>query len=245
MKKELKIYGHHAVLEAIESGESIEKIYLQKDIQSDTVSNLERLIKKNGISKSVVPIEKLERLSKKNNHQGVVATLSPITYADFNNTIETVMQQKEKPLFLLLDQLTDVRNFGAIIRTAECCGVDAIIIPKSGSAPINSETVKTSAGAVFNIPICKVDHLKDAIFYLKSSDINIIAASEKSTETVFDLDLNQPIALVMGSEGKGVSTGVLKLCDNRARLPIKGTISSLNVSVACGAILYEVLRQQA
>ena len=245
MKKELKIYGLHAVLEAIESGESIEKIYLQKDIQSDTVSNLERLIKKNGISKSVVPIEKLERLSKKNNHQGVVATLSPITYADFNNTIETVMQQKEKPLFLLLDQLTDVRNFGAIIRTAECCGVDAIIIPKSGSAPINSETVKTSAGAVFNIPICKVDHLKDAIFYLKSSDINIIAASEKSTETVFDLDLNQPIALVMGSEGKGVSTGVLKLCDNRARLPIKGTISSLNVSVACGAILYEVLRQQA
>lgn len=244
MKKELKIYGHHAVLEAIESGESIEKIYLQKDIQSDTVSNLERLIKKNGISKSVVPIEKLERLSKKNNHQGVVATLSPITYADFNNTIETVMQQKEKPLFLLLDQLTDVRNFGAIIRTAECCGVDAIIIPKSGSAPINSETVKTSAGAVFNIPICKVDHLKDAIFYLKSSDINIIAASEKSTETVFDLDLNQPIALVMGSEGKGVSTGVLKLCDNRARLPIKGTISSLNVSVACGAILYEVLRQK-
>lgn len=244
MKKELKIYGIHAVLEAIESGESIEKVYLQKDIESDVFSNLEKQIKRKGISKSVVPIEKLERLSKQNNHQGVVATLSPISYADFNDTTEKILSEKEAPLFLLLDQLSDVRNFGAIIRTAECCGVDAIIIPKTGSAPINSETVKTSAGAVFNIPICKVDHLKDSIFYLKSSGITIIAASEKSEETVYSLNLKQPLALVMGSEGKGVSSGVLKLCDFNARLPIQGTIKSLNVSVACGALLYEILRQR-
>ena len=145
----------------------------------------------------------------------------------------------------LLDQLTDVRNFGAIIRTAVCTGVDAIIVPKSGGAPVTDDTVKTSAGAIFNIPICKVDHIKDALFYLQGSGVQVVAATEKTESSVYDLDYTTPTALVMGSEGKGVTAGVLKLVDQKAKLPMTGTISSLNVSVACGAFLYEIVRQRS
>jgi 23S rRNA (guanosine2251-2'-O)-methyltransferase len=147
-------------------------------------------------------------------------------------------------LFLLLDQLSDVRNFGAIIRTAECTGVDGIIIQKSGGAPINGDTVKTSAGAVFNIPICKVDHIKDAMFYLQASDIKVIAATEKTENTIYDIDFKQGCALIMGSEDRGINPSILKLVDDKAKLPMYGSIASLNVSVACGAFLYEVVRQR-
>ena len=147
-------------------------------------------------------------------------------------------------MFLLLDQLSDVRNFGAIIRTAECTGVDGIIIQKSGGAPINGDTVKTSAGAVFNIPICKVDHIKDAMFYLQASDIKVVAATEKTENTIYDIDFKQGCALIMGSEDRGINPSILKLVDDKAKLPMYGSIASLNVSVACGAFLYEVVRQR-
>ena len=170
--------------------------------------------------------------------------MAPITFHDLDKLVTNVIQNKKNPLFLVLDQLSDVRNFGAIIRTAECTGVNGIIIPKKGSAPINGDTIKTSAGAVFNIPICKVDHIKDALFYFQASNIKTIAASEKAEITIHKTDFTKGCAIVIGSEGKGISPSVLKIIDYKAKLPMFGTIASLNVSVACGAFLYEVIRQR-
>lgn len=243
MEKHLQIFGTRAIIEAIEAGKEIDKVYLQIGVSNPLTSELNTLIKKNNINTSYVPIEKLNRLSSKN-HQGAVATISPITYHDLETVVETVLSTKEAPLFLILDHLSDVRNFGAIIRTAECTGVDGIIIPRKGGAPLNGVAVKTSAGAAFNIPIIKTDHIKDAIYHLQGSGIKVIAATEKTTETIYDLSLKEPIAIVMGREDSGVSPGVLKIVDHKAKLPLLGTIASLNVSVACGALLYEIVRQR-
>lgn len=244
MEQNTTIFGIRAIIEAIESGSSINKVYLQKGLRGDLYFQLEKLLKKNKISSSLVPTEKLDRLSKHNNHQGAVAKISPIEFHDLEELIETTLENNNTPLFLLLDQLSDVRNFGAIIRTAECTGVNGIIIQKSGSAPVNAETIKTSAGAAFKMPICKVDHIKDAIFQLQASDIKLVAATEKTEDSVFDVDFKQPVAIIMGSEHKGVSNSVLKMVDYRAKLPLLGDIESLNVSVACGAFLYECVRQR-
>lgn len=161
------------------------------------------------------------------------------------DVVQEILEEPSKtPLFLLLDQITDARNFGAIIRTAECCGVHAIIVQNKGGAPVNADTVKTSAGAVFKIPICKVNHIKDAIYYMQSSGIHVVAATEKTEDTLYEVDFKLPTALIMGSEEKGVNPSVLKIVDAKAKLPMYGTIGSLNVSVACGAFLYEILRQR-
>ncbi|SEE35846.1 23S rRNA (guanosine2251-2'-O)-methyltransferase [Tenacibaculum sp. MAR_2010_89] len=244
MEENTVIFGIRAIIEAIESGSSINKVYLQKGLRGDLFFQLEKLVKKNKISTSVVPNEKLDRLSKHSNHQGAVAKISPVEFHDLENLIETTLENTDKPLFLLLDQVSDVRNFGAIIRTAECTGVHGIIIQKGGSAPVNAETIKTSAGAAFKIPICKVDHIKDAIFQLKAADIKIVSATEKTEDSIYDINFNQPLAIIMGSEHKGVSNSVLKLSDYKAKLPLLGEIESLNVSVACGAFLYETVRQR-
>ncbi|CAL2091100.1 23S rRNA (guanosine(2251)-2'-O)-methyltransferase RlmB [Tenacibaculum sp. 190524A02b] len=244
MEDNTVIFGIRAIIEAIESGSSINKVYLQKGLRGDLFFQLEKLIKKHKISTSVVPSEKLDRLSKHNNHQGAVAKISPIEFHDLETLLEDVLANTQKPLFLLLDQLSDVRNFGAIIRTAECTGVHGIIIQKSGSAPVNAETIKTSAGAAFKVPICKVDHIKDAIFQLQAHEVKLISATEKTDDSVYDVDFNQPIAIIMGSEHKGVSNSVLKLSDYKVKLPLLGEIESLNVSVACGAFLYEAVRQR-
>lgn len=204
---------------------------------------LDTLLRKHAINISYVPIEKLNRLTK-NNHQGVVALISPIEYHDLDNLVLKVIESGKTPLFLLLDNITDVRNFGAIIRTAECTGVDGIIIPKKGGAPINGDTIKTSAGAVFKVPICKVDHIKDAMFHLQASGIKIISATEKTDKTIYDISFKEPCAIIMGSEGKGVTPSILKLSEEKVKLPMFGDIASLNVSVACGAFLYEVVRQR-
>jgi 23S rRNA (guanosine2251-2'-O)-methyltransferase len=243
MNKETKLYGIRAVLEAIEANKSLEKIFLQKRLKGDLHSKLENKIKEKNLSFSYVPVEKLNRLTI-NNHQGVVATISPISFFDLDELVTTVKNNKQNPIFIVLDQLSDVRNFGAIIRTAECTGVDGIIIPKSGSAPINGDTIKTSAGAVFNIPICKVDHIKDAIYYFNTSDIITVAATEKTENSIYDINLKKGCAIIMGSEGKGVSPSVLKIVDTKAKLPMYGKIASLNVSVACGVFLYEMVRQR-
>ncbi|MEM7486511.1 MAG: 23S rRNA (guanosine(2251)-2'-O)-methyltransferase RlmB [Bacteroidota bacterium] len=243
MQKPNQIYGIRAVIEAIDSQQPINKIFLQRGLSGELFKELEALIRKNSISASYVPVEKLNRLTR-NNHQGAIANISPVKFHNFESLVEQVLEKKKSPLFLMLDQISDVRNFGAIIRTAECTGVDGIIIPKSGAAPITDDTVKTSAGAAFKIPITKVDHLKDAIFYLQSSGIHVIAATEKSDNTVYATDFKQPCAILMGSEGKGISTSVLNLADSKAKLPLLGEIDSLNVSVACGVFLYEVVRQR-
>lgn len=205
---------------------------------------LETLIKKEKITTSFVPVEKLNRLSKNKNHQGAVAQISPIEFADLENLIETSFEKTNTPLFLILDQISDVRNFGAIIRTAECTGVNGIIIQQSGSAPINAETIKTSAGAAFRIPICRVSHIKDAIYTLQASEVKTVAATEKTEDLIYKVDFKQPIAIVMGSEHRGVNPSVLKIVDFKAKLPLLGSIDSLNVSVACGAFLYETIRQR-
>lgn len=245
MEKEIsKIFGTRSVIEAIHSGATIQKVYLQKHSQGKLSTELNELIKEHKIAMSFVPIEKLNHLSKNSNHQGVVATVSPIHFYDLESLLEKVIATKKIPLFLLLDQITDVRNFGAIIRTAECTGVDGIIIQNQGSAPLNADAIKTSAGAAFKVPICRVDHLKDALFILQASDIKLVAATEKTENTLYDINFRQPLAIVMGSEHKGVNPSILKMVDFKAKLPLLGKIASLNVSVACGAFLYEATRQR-
>lgn len=243
MKNETQIFGIRAILEAIEAGKTIDKVFLQKGVRGELFTELESKLRKEGISTSYVPSERLHRITKKN-HQGAIAQIAPVDFYDLEALTLSVFEKGDKPLFLLLDQLTDTRNFGAIIRTASCTGVHGIIVQKQGAAPINGDTVKTSAGAVFNVPICKVDHLKDAIYYLQASGIEVLAASEKANDSLYQKKLDKPIAIVMGSEGKGVSAGIIKIVDGIAKLPMQGAIASLNVSVACGAFLYEVVRQR-
>lgn len=243
MEKETTIFGIRAVIEAVKAGESIDKVFLQKGLRGDLYHELEQLLRKEGINSSYVPIEKLNRLTKKN-HQGAVAQIAPIDFYDLEDLVMNVIESGETPLFLLLDQLSDVRNFGAIVRTAECTGVSGIIVQKKGGAPVNGDAIKTSAGALFKVPICKVDHIKDAVFYLQASGINVIAATEKTNDTIYDVSFKEPCAIIMGSEGKGINPSVLKVVNAKAKLPLLGEIESLNVSVACGAFLYEVVRQR-
>ncbi len=238
------IFGLRAIIEAIHSGSTINKIYLQKGLRGNLFFELNLLIKDHKITTSFVPVEKLNRLSKNKNHQGAVAQISPVEFVDLENLVSSDMHGATPPLFIILDQVSDVRNFGAIIRTAECCGVTGIIIQQSGSAPINAETIKTSAGAAFKVPICRVNHIKDAIYTLQASNIKIVAATEKTDHTIYQINLNQPIAIVMGSEHRGINPSVLKIVDFKAKLPLLGEIDSLNVSVACGAFLYESIRQR-
>jgi 23S rRNA (guanosine2251-2'-O)-methyltransferase len=244
MKNDQQIFGIRAIIEAIQSGTVIDKVFIQKEIQSDLMKELMKVMKQKSINFSYVPVEKLNRFTSMN-HQGAVATISPIGFFNIEELVEKVIESGKTPLFLILDQLSDARNFGAIIRTAECTGVDGIIIQKQGSAPVNGDTVKTSAGAVFNIPICKVDHIKDAIFHLQGSGIKTVAATEKTDQNIYDISLNEPLAIIMGSEDRGVNPSVLKIVDEKAKLPMFGTIGSLNVSVACGAFLYETVRQRS
>ena len=243
MDNTTQVFGLRAIIEAIASGKTIDKVFLQKGLRGELFKELESLIRRESINSSYVPVEKLNRLTKQN-HQGAVANISPIAFFDLENLVLNITESGKVPLFLLLDQLSDVRNFGAIIRSAECCGVDGIIIQKKGGAPINADTVKTSAGAVFKIPICKTDHIKDAIYYLQASGINVVAATEKTETNLYDIDFKIPTAIVMGSEGRGINPSVLKIVNNKAKLPMYGEIGSLNVSVACGAFLYEVIRQR-
>lgn len=243
MQKPTQIYGLRAVIEAINASEPIDKVFIQKGLKGDLSRELEGLVRKNGINASYVPIEKLNRLTK-NNHQGVVANISPITFYTLEELVENVMANDKIPLFLLLDQLSDVRNFGAIIRTAECAGVDGIVVQKKGAAPVTADTIKTSAGAAFKVPIAKVDHIKDAVFFLQASGISVVAATEKTDSTIYDVSFDRPCAIIMGSEDRGISPSTLKAADHLAKIPLMGEIESLNVSVACAVFLYEVVRQR-
>ena len=242
MEKNTEIYGIRSVIEAINSSKDIDKVFIQTGLKGAIIGKLESLIRKNKINFSYVPTQKLDRLSKKN-HQGVVARISPIKFLTMDQFGEKLAAIKT-PFVLILDQVNDVRNFGAIIRTAEISGVDGIIIQNSSSAPINSDTIKTSAGAIFNIPICKVNHIKDAIYHLKSIDISIVSASEKANKNIYDVDFTKPVAVIMGSEQRGINKSIINLSDEVVKLPMYGKIQSLNVSVACGVFLYEVVRQR-
>jgi len=244
MKKETLLFGIYPVIEALKAKQTIDKAYVQKGLQSPKIDAIVADLEALNTTISYVPLEKMEKLCR-SNHQGIILISSPIEFVALETMVEAVLESEKTPLFLILDQISDVRNFGAILRTAECTGVDGVIIQKKGGAPVSGDTVKTSAGAIFNIPICKVDHIKDAIYYLQGSGITTIAATEKTQDTIYNLELNEPMAIVMGSEGLGISKSVLSIVDKKASLPLLGVINSLNVSVACGALLYEVVRQRS
>lgn len=244
MKKETLLFGIYPVIEALKANQTIDKAYVQKGLKNPKIDAIVADLEGLNTTISFVPLEKMEKLCR-SNHQGIILVSSPIEFVGLETMVETVLEKETKPLFLILDQISDVRNFGAILRTAECTGVHGVIIQKKGGAPVSGDTVKTSAGAIFNIPICKVDHIKDAIYYLQGSGVTTIAATEKTPNTIYSLELNEPTAIIMGSEGLGVSKSVLSIVDKKASLPLLGEINSLNVSVACGAFLYEVVRQRS
>ena len=242
--KQQTIYGIRPVMEAIESGKQIDKILLQNGLSGNLITELRTKIKDAGLHFQFVPVEKLNRTVHDANHQGVVALISAIEYQSIYDIVPLLFEQGRTPLLLMLDRVTDVRNLGAIARTAECTGVDAIIIPAHGSAQINEDAIKTSSGALLRIPVCREDNLKTVINYAKQSGLQVCAATEKGNDLYTDVDFRKPTLLIMGAEETGVSNEYLKISDYRAKLPILGEVQSLNVSVATGVFLYEILRQR-
>ncbi|MDG1023804.1 MAG: 23S rRNA (guanosine(2251)-2'-O)-methyltransferase RlmB [Flavobacteriaceae bacterium] len=237
------IFGIRAILEAIQSGKSIDRVWLLKGTQSKLFEQLLHVLRSNNIAFSFVPVERLNRFSEKN-HQGAVARIAALATQEMEPLIETILEKKKNPIFVLLDGITDTRNFGAILRSAAATGVDALFIASTGSAPLNGDVVKTSAGGAFKVPIAKVQHLKDVVFYLKAHDIPTMGITEKATATIYESDLKSPVALVFGSEDVGISKGLLKTLSDTAKLPMTEAIASLNVSVACGVVFYEIIRQR-
>lgn len=238
------IFGIRPVIEAIRSGKEVEKIFFQQGTGSALMAELNDEIKKYKIPFQFVPAEKLNHLMKSKNHQGVVAQLSPVTYRDIEDIIPAVFEKGEVPLVIILDRITDVRNFGAISRSAECAGAHALIIPSKGSAQINSDAIKTSAGALYQIPVCRSENLKQTCDFLKRSGLRIIACTEKTDQTIYNTDFSLPTAIILGSEEDGISEEYLKFSDEKTTIPLFGKIESLNVSVSAGITLYEVVRQR-
>ncbi len=242
--KQQAVYGIRPVMETIESGKQIDKILLQNGLSGSLIGELRALIKAHGLTFQFVPVEKLNRTVRDVNHQGVVALISAIEYQSVYDIVPYVFEQGRTPMLLMLDRVTDVRNLGAIARTAECTSVDAIIVPAHGSAQINEDAIKTSSGALLRVPVCREDNLKTVVNFAKQSGLQVCAATEKGNSLYTDVDFCKPTLLIMGAEETGVSNDLLKLCDHRAKLPIVGAVQSLNVSVAAGVFMYEVLRQR-
>jgi len=241
--KQDMVYGIRPVMEAIDSGKEAEKVFIQKGLRSDNFGELMKMIKDRSIPYQIVPIEKLNRLTRKN-HQGVVAYISPVVFYQIEDILPTIYEEGKTPFVIILDRITDVRNFGAILRTAECTGVDAVIIPSKNSAQLNSGTIKSSAGAIYKMPICRSDNLKTTLDFLRNSGLKIVAAAEKAEVNHFQSDMTGPLGIILGSEGKGISAEYLKKADMEVKIPLLGEIESLNVSVAAGVLMYEVVRQR-
>lgn len=260
-KNENLIFGIHPVREALESGTKIEKIYIRRDSHADkrryarikgtdvstdseTLFSIADYADARGIPVQNVPTEKLDRLTHRANHQGIVAVVAPIEYAELPDILEKLKENGRPALIVVMDSVTDVRNFGAIARSAECAGADAIIMSAKNSAPVNGEAIRSSSGALTRIPVCRVGSLRNTLKSLQVEGISIVAATEKSRTLLYEADLSGSIAIVMGSEGRGISSEVLKLCDMKLAIPILGTIESLNVSAAAAVMLYETVRQR-
>lgn len=243
MKESQLIYGIRPVVEALRSGKEIEKIFLQSTLQGSLLQELKEEIAKRKTVVQYVPVEKLNRLTR-NNHQGVVAVISLIEYYNFEEIVTQIIEKGKIPFLLMLDRVTDVRNLGAIARSAECAGVDAIIVPQYSSAQINEDAIKTSSGALLRIPICRELNLKTTINLAKEMGVNVYCATEKGGEIYTQVPMKESLMIVMGSEDTGVSPEIIKLCDKRIKIPIKANIESLNVSVAAGILMYEVVRQR-
>lgn len=237
------LIGTRPLIEAIQAEKEIDKILIQKGLNSSTFKELWPLIKDHNIPFQYVPQEKLNRITRKN-HQGIVAFTSQVVFQDYQEIVIKAFERGEDPLILVLDRVTDVRNFGAICRTAECTGVHAILIPSRGSAPINYDALKTSAGALNHMAICREANLKEALTWLKDYGLSIVGCTEKADDLSYETELKGPVALIMGSEENGISPEYLKICNSKVKLPMLGKIGSLNVSVATGALLYELIRQR-
>ena len=243
MSKEDFVFGTRAVIEAIKNGRTIDKILIKKGLNNELFTDLYELITKHRIALQHVPVEKINRITRKN-HQGVLALISPIEFDNIETVLPGIFESGNNPLILILDQITDVRNFGAIVRSAECANVQAIIIPEKGMAQIGADAVKTSAGAIHHMPICRVKSLFNTIQFLKDSGIHIVAATEKGDKLYTEANLNVPLGIVMGSEDTGISSQILKLADEQLQIPILGKIESLNVSVSAALMIYEAVRQR-
>lgn len=237
------IYGIRAVIEAIEAGKDIDKILIKKDLQGDLANELMRLVRMHHLFAQRVPVEKINRITQ-GNHQGVVALLASVTYTRVGELVPALYEEGVQPLVVVLDGITDVRNFGAIARTAECCGANALVIPERGSASAGGDAMKTSAGALNYIRVCRERNLVSGVKYLKDNGYQIVAVSEKADMNYTEADYTTPVALVMGAEDVGISPEILALCDTRVSIPMFGHIGSLNVSVAAGVIMYEAVRQR-
>ena len=239
----LYIFGIRAVIEAIQAGKQIDKILIKKDLSGELAGELLGMLKDSRIPVQRVPIEKLNRITRKN-HQGVIAVMAAVAYENLGNLIPKLFEEGLNPLFVVLDGVTDVRNFGAIARTCECAGVDAIVIPERGSVSVNADAVKTSAGALHILPVCRERNIVSALRFMKSCGIKVVGASEKSELNYTRSELTGPVAIVLGSEDVGLSKEVLGMCDELLAIPQFGQINSLNVSVAGAIMIYEVVRQR-
>jgi 23S rRNA (guanosine2251-2'-O)-methyltransferase len=237
------VYGIHPLIETIKAGKEIDKVFIQKGLHGEHSAELFALLRECDIHYQHVPVEKLNRITRKN-HQGVVAFVSAITYHPIEEIVQSLFEKGENPLILILDRVTDVRNFGAIARTAECAGVHAILVPLQGSAQMNADAMKTSAGALNNIPVSRSGNLNESIDFLKNSGLQIVAATEKTEANYYAVDFSIPTAIIMGSEEDGVSPAYLKKCNHKVRIPMNGTTDSLNVSVAAGILIYEAVKQR-
>ncbi len=238
------IFGIRAVIEAVESGKTIDKVLVKTGLTGELVKDLYKTISDYKVPMQQVPVEKIERITKKN-HQGVLAFLSAVEFYDIDTIVSGLFEQGNNPFIVVLDQITDVRNLGSIIRSAECAGAHALLVPTKGSARIGADTAKTSAGALYHLPICRTTSMVNTIKELKKSGLQIICATEKADGNYTDIDMSLPLALVLGSEETGIANDILRLGDSFARIPIMGKIQSLNVSNAASVLLYEVVRQRS
>ena len=237
------IFGIRPVIEAIEADKEIDKIFVKKDLSGELAPELFRLCREHHIFAQRVPLERLNRITRKN-HQGVIAMMSAVTYARLDYLVPQLYEEGRLPFIIVLDGITDVRNFGAIARTAECCGADAIVIPERGSVGVGGDAVKTSAGALNYLPVCKEKKISSALRFLRDNGFTCVAVSEKADVNYTKADFTGPVALVMGAEDVGISPEAMRQCDVRVSIPMFGRISSLNVSVAAGVLMYEVVRQR-
>lgn len=243
MKESEMIFGTRAVIEAIQAGKEVDKILMRRDLQNDLARELFSIVRETNIPIQRVPQEKLDRLTRKN-HQGVIAFISAVTYQQLEDIVPFLYEEGKLPFIMLLDGITDVRNFGAIARSCDCAGVDAVVIPARNSVSVNADAVKTSAGALLTLPVCKESSITEAIKFLKNSGYKIIAATEKAQVDYTEVDYKDPVAIIMGGEDFGISADNLRICDEMVKIPILGNISSLNVSAAAAVLMYEVVRQR-
>ena len=237
------VFGRRPIIEAIKAEKTFDKLFIQKNLSGELADELLKTARENKVVVTKVPPEKLNRLTRKN-HQGVVGFISPISFANIDHIIDQTFSEGRDPLVLVLDRITDVRNFGAIVRSAECVGIDAVIVPSRGAAQISGDAMKTSAGALNLVPICRTNNVLALLKSLQQSGLSLVACTEKSKTTLYEVPFLQPVVIIMGSEESGIDTEILGICDHKAKIPLAGSIESLNVATSTGIILYEAVRQR-